>query len=344
MPTCVTHELIAILQAQLTAREQGLRTVLATVVRVDGSSYRKAGVRMLIREDGLTTGAVSGGCVEDEVVRQAMMVLEQGSPRMMRYDGRYRQGCDGILHVLLEVFAPDRPCSEALEQSFEARSSITLRSWYRPQEGEHPGMGTCLMLDGRQLRVGHGTVDEGLPLFEQLLGPVLRLLIFGGGHDAAALSALAAQLGWHVCVVLSPRDRRTAKDFPGAAEVLWSDGTGTEALPADDRTMAVVMTHNYARDLTCLLQLAEKGLAYVGLLGPVARRERLFADLMDRRMDLDPDFLESIHGPAGLDLGAVTPQEIALSIVSELLAYDRKRSGGAMRQVRPVGRALDQQT
>ena len=92
MPTCVTHELIAILQAQLTAREQGLRTVLATVVRVDGSSYRKAGVRMLIREDGLTTGAVSGGCVEDEVVRQAMMVLEQGSPRMMRYDGRYRQG------------------------------------------------------------------------------------------------------------------------------------------------------------------------------------------------------------------------------------------------------------
>lgn len=331
------HEFKKIIGTAINARNQGKKSVLATVVAVEGSSYRRPGVQMLLLENGKMTGAVSGGCVENEILRQAGSVFKTGEAKLMTYDGRYRLGCEGILYILLERFAPSGAFLEAFSHSLKNRTLFEMHSFYRKEEGVHPGMGSGVALsDGTILPVAeHGTLNPAaasLQTFSRKMAPCFRLIIIGAEHDAVQLCSLASMTGWEVTVVTAPSDPKTPEYFPGAFEVRAMASEALPALPVDKQTAMVLMTHNFAADLNYLIALKDTHPFYIGLLGPAKRRNRLLSQLTEQHPDVEETFLDAMYGPAGLNIGAETPQEIALSIISEILSVTRNQHPVSLRE------------
>lgn len=326
----MTHEFKTVLEIHLEARKIGLKSVLATVVYLEGSSYRKPGVRMLVLENGKMIGAVSGGCVERDIARESQEVFATGKPKMMQYDGRYRLGCEGILHILLEPFSPSEDCVNLLTEAFKSRQNFIISSKYLKDEGINETIGSYLSLGNRKFNLsgklnGFKATDDRLFQFEQLMKPCFKLLIFGGEHDAVVLCKMASQLGWEVGIVTPPSEAKTKEDFPGAGYFATIDVEQLDLNVIDRETFIVVMSHNFSHDLKYIKAISNHAFAYLGLLGPAKRREKLLSQLMELEPEIAPDFLDHIHGPAGLDIGAETPQEIALSILSEILTVSRGR-------------------
>lgn len=322
----MTHELKKIIKEYQQATLKGQKCVLATVVALDGSSYRRPGVRMLIMQDGHMVGAVSGGCVEKEVLRQAQSVFHDQTAKVMTYDGRYRLGCEGVLYILIETFRPDSKFLEAFAENLKLRREFKVVSHYLKKEASNKQFGSMVDFGDSVLPMfpGHQKA-EGCEVFEQLMKPCFKLFIIGAEHDAVQLNILATLTGWEVTIIADPAEEKTILDFEGAHEFL---GILPEDFPVDsidDRTAIVLMNHSYSRDLLYLITLKNAKPLYLGLLGPHTRREKLFNELMDRSPSLSYDYLESIHGPAGLNLGAETPQEIAVSIIAEIMSVIRKQ-------------------
>ena len=160
--------------------------------------------------------------------------------------------------------------------------------------------------------------------FSQVLSPCFRLIIAGGEHDSAQLCLSANNLGWEVQIVTSPSDLQTKEDFPGVHTIHPVNPEDFNFSQIDKNTAVVLMTHNYAKDLRFLLALKETHPSYLGLLGPSKRREKLLNDFIDLNPLIDDTFFDMVYGPVGLNIGAETPQEISLSICSEILAVIRK--------------------
>ncbi|MEP2936159.1 MAG: XdhC family protein [Gilvibacter sp.] len=324
----MTHELKDIVGAYLDAQKRQLKTVMATVVDLDGSSYRKPGVRMLLLENGEMIGAVSGGCVEKDIARNAVSVFKDDKAKMMIYDGRYRLGCEGILYILIESFAPSNDFINSFYQCLEARRDFTFCSEYRKEEGVYPGIGSFIKFEKqphyfrlKSIAVGHNINLQ----FVQKMRPCFKLMIFGAEHDSVQLCKYAALNGWDVTIISGPLESKTIDNFPGAT-AFFAAAPDTVALDKiDDQTAVVIMSHNYANDLKFLIELKDSNPAYIGLLGPARRRDKLLSDLMEYYPDIDERFMDQIHGPAGLNIGAETPQEIAVSILSEILTVVRKK-------------------
>lgn len=325
----MTHELKEIVATYIKAKEEGIKAVLATVVALEGSSYRRPGVRMLILSDGKMVGAVSGGCVEKEIQKQAATVLNSGIPKMMTYDGRYRLGCEGILYILLEPFQPSQKLLETFDRTLQNRRPFTVTSWFVKSDGESPDLGSFFGLDGEEFPLWPKKDDKPdksssqLLLFKQEQKPCFQLIIFGAEHDAVQLCSLAAMLGWEVTIVTPSTEAKRSSNFPGATNFMELVPEQFPITKIDQQSAIMVMNHSYAKDLKCLLALRDVRPAYLGLLGPANRRERLLNELMEYAPDLQEEFLEQIHGPAGLNIGAETPQEIALSILAEILSVVR---------------------
>ncbi len=322
----MTHELKNIIEVYESAKKAGLRSVMATVVALDGSSYRKPGVRMLVLENGTMEGAVSGGCVEKEISRQAQSVFNSGLPRIMVYDGRYRLGCEGILYILLEPFSPSIALINAFQRNLLDREPVELTSTFAKQEEESKGFGSKLQI-GNEVFSFHpdNAPDDSLDTFRQTLPPAIRLYVIGAEHDAVILTTLAARLGMEVFVVVNPREEKEKGNFPGATGLLAVTPESFPSKDTDEETAVVLMNHNYSKDLQFLMRLQNGEQFYTGILGPVKRREELLNDLLEHCPDTDISFLDKIHGPAGIDIGAVTPQEIAISILGEILSVHRGR-------------------
>lgn len=322
----MTHEFKRIVQASQQAAKKGQKTVLATVVALDGSSYRRPGVRMLILDDRTLIGAVSGGCVEKEIVRQSEPVFQKGISRVMTYDGRFRLGCEGILYILLEPFELPDSTLEVFQQALEERSSFSLVSRFDRVEREEETFGTQLEVGGTlyPLRDGYQAGSAG-EQFLDTMQPCFRLLILGAEHDAVQLSSYAALTGWEVTVVASPDEEKGRRDFPGAEILLNVMPENLDPEIVDAQTAIILMTHSYVKDLKFLLALQHTRPAYLGLLGPSSRRERLLHEFLERCPDCDPEFLEGIRGPAGLNIGGETPQEIAIAILAEILSVIRNQ-------------------
>ena len=320
----MTHELKNIIQ-QYESR-QNEAAVLATVVALDGSSYRRPGVRMLIFENGDMVGAVSGGCVEKEVLRQAQSVFASGISKVMVYDGRYRLGCEGILYILLETFSPNSPFLNLFWDTIQKRESFSITSYYKKEQSEDVNFYTVFGFKGQNLAVSEvrHTETHEVSTFEQEMHPCFQLIIIGAEHDAVQLCQYAALTGWEVTVVANPKEEKTPKDFPGIHRLQQVDPEQFH-MTLDNQTAVVIMTHSFVKDLQYSMALREEKGAYIGLLGPFKRREKLFEELLERCPDISEDFLESIHGPAGIDVGAETPQEIAISILSEILAVINRK-------------------
>ena len=156
------------------------------------------------------------------------------------------------------------------------------------------------------------------------------MIIIGAEHDAVQLCKFASLTGWEVTVVANPREEKTEKDFPGIHELILTEPEAFKTA-LDDQTAVMIMTHSFVKDLQFVIALKEQKGAYIGLLGPFNRREKLFQELFERHPDVSEDFLESIHGPAGMDIGAETPQEISISILSEILSVINEKEPGLLK-------------
>lgn len=318
----MTHELKTIIQNY---QERGEAAVLATVVALDGSSYRRPGVRMLIFENGDMVGAVSGGCVEKEVLRQAQTVFTTGISRVMVYDGRYRLGCEGILYILLETFKPNVTFLTHFWNTIENRKPFQIISYYQKEQSDNDNYHSEFQFGDDMFPVTDEVgPKEGLAVFEQEMQPCFQLLIIGAEHDAVQLCKYAALTGWEVSVVVNPREEKSEKDFPGIHKLIQVEPEAFQ-YSLDPQTAVVIMTHSFVKDLQFVMALKDELGAYIGLLGPFKRREKLFDELLERCPDVSETFLDQIHGPAGIDIGAETPQEIAISILSEILSVINKK-------------------
>ncbi|NNK83350.1 MAG: XshC-Cox1-family protein [Flavobacteriaceae bacterium] len=333
----MTHEFIHIVKAFTQAKLKGFKSVLVTVVDLDGSSYRKPGVRMLIHENGDMVGAVSGGCVEKEILRQSLSVFKTDKPKIITYDGRFRLGCEGFLYILIEPFNPQNEFFKVFEACIKNRSIFEITSEYYREEGVFDTIGTYITINSSDYILSQNNAiktfkgTENLS-FSQTMQPRFKLIIFGAEHDASNLCQFAALTGWEVHVVNKPSESKSINDFPGASQFISSEPEHLELSIEDKQTAVMIMTHSFAHDLKCLMALKDSKPVYIGLLGPVNKRENLLSQLLEYSPEIDNAFLDCIYGPAGLNIGSVTPQEISISIISEILTVTRQKTPMSLKE------------
>lgn len=336
------RELERVRAALAAARAQREGVVLATVMHVQGSVYRGAGARMVIHADGRTVGAVSGGCLEADLIARAPQVLAAGVPEVVQYDTRTGDdvllglglGCQGIVDLLLE---PLRGEALARAEAFYTRlarhrDAVLVQTVLQ----EHPELplGSRVVVDAR------GAVLEGDPrclaagvvTAGERVVPAVPLLICGAGNDAVPVARLAALVGHHVTVVDHRPAFVTRERFPDADVLVPCDVTASDEALADhvlldSRSCAVVMAHSAPHDRAALRALLAAGARYVGVLGP-RRRTGELVGLAEN------EWPPSLFAPVGLDLGAESPEEIALAILAELAAVVRERAGRSLREHR----------
>jgi xanthine/CO dehydrogenase XdhC/CoxF family maturation factor len=331
----------------------GTPRVLATVVATAGSTYRKPGARMLIMADGSYLGLLSGGCLETDLKLHAQQVLKTGAPRAIEYDMRgpddilfgIGAGCEGAMRVLLEPAGPGSPAAAALEGAGRAVRSGRPASLISVHESADMALGTyggapplpsaMIQAAARSLAERASRAidrDDGgrrSRAFVQFLAPPPHVLICGAGPDAQPVAGAARALGWRVSVVDHRPAYAVSADFAGADVRICEPRLLRASVDLEHCHAAVVMSHHLSSDSAYLHQLAEAGVpAYVGLLGPEARRRRLLEDLGPAAAKL----AGRLHGPVGIDIGAVTPEGIALAIVGQIHAW---LAAGLRRAVTP---------
>ena len=329
------HELQEIINQAILNQLKGLKNVLATVVHLEGSSYRKPGVRMLISEDLTSVGAVSGGCVEKEIIHRAKSVFSDNKPKVITYDGRYRLGCEGILYILIEPFLISEIFITAFAKAKLNREFINIKSHFIKEDEAFGNFGSVITFKNKEQFVFSKLFDKknNTEIFTQILEPSFKLIIIGGEHDAVKLCKIAATLGWEVDVITSVKDSKQISDFPGVNTVLAESPETIQFSNIEGNTAIVIMNHSYVQDLKYVIQLADYTPKYIGILGAPNRRERLFNELFEFVPNISDKFLDSIYTPAGLHIGAQTPEEIALSIVAEILSVIRKKKPFSLREI-----------
>ncbi|QIA07938.1 XdhC family protein [Draconibacterium halophilum] len=331
----MTHELKLLFDTLKNWQQQGKKAVFVSVVDLEGSSYRRPGVRMLICEDGEYAGAVSGGCVESEIERQAQSVFRTNTPKVITYDGRYRIGCEGVIYVLIEPVLLSEALLGAFESQLKSRRAFEMNSFFYSEVGEYDKIGSVLNFNGTEYSLNpdfKSDETDNQKCFSQTFEPLFQLFIFGAEHDAVQLSQAAKLLGWKVTIIASPEESKSCDYFPGAASLLTPSFDDIDTSAIDEQTAVVLMTHSFNKDVQYLMALKEINPAYIGLLGSVNRRERVISMLLEQIPDLSLEFIEQIHGPAGINIGAENAAEISVSILAEILSVVRKQKPLALRE------------
>jgi len=349
------HETSAILSRLLRGVESGRRGAVATVVRIGGSAYRRPGAKLLVEDDGRTSGGISGGCLEADVREHALAAIRgAAAPRLIHYDTGSDDravwglglGCNGEVDIFVQPFAaigpqdPIRAAVELLQGDAPFATTTVL-------DGKDAGRRLVVTADGArrgslgdealdpeaaaaartQLGQGRSELHEvaSRRVFTEVLLPPPHLVIFGAGDDSIALATVAAATGFRVAVV----DHRSAfladGRFPGARSFQLRPGQGLGALPLGRASYAVVKTHSFANDREWLRALLACDVPFIGVLGPRARLEEILHQLGAAGDD-------RVHGPVGLDLGADGPEQVAVSIVAEVLAVRAGREPVPLRR------------
>jgi len=336
------HETKAILDRVSSLSGEHASAVIAMVVRIAGSAYRRPGAKLLVEQSGETCGGISGGCLESDVRAQALELLDGGAGRLLHYDTGSDEetlwgmglGCEGAVDIYLqpadstvlkvrEKLAAGQPFANVtlIDGPLAGRQALFARGTLESSTGSAE-LDQTLAQRVAALLEGHGDsqVLELSPhrAFVDVLRPPPRLLIFGAGDDARPLTTLAAQAGFDVTVVDHRPAYLTAERFPPPAQlVLRRPEAGVDGLGLSRNHFAVVQTHALKHDRTWVRALAAKQLAYLGLLGPRGRKEQVLRDF-----SLDE---AALFAPVGLDLGADGPEQVAISIVAEMLAVHAHR-------------------
>jgi xanthine/CO dehydrogenase XdhC/CoxF family maturation factor len=359
-------EITDVLAAIESLSAKGERMALATIVAVRGSTYRRPGARLLVPEDGAPIGNISGGCLEGDVADMARIVMDEGRARLAGWDLTADDdavwglglGCNGAIEVFIEPAEQAAEVAGALRVALEEeRPTCVVTVIESTDDRTAPGSRLVVGSDGvpsgtlgvealdaeaasaaRELlaieRSEVRTFTGGVRAFVEVLEPPLRLVVCGAGHDAIPLVRTAAGIGWNPIVVDDRPAFLSHERFPEAAGFVQVEAPEhvAKVAPVDARTHVVVMTHNFLRDKEYLRSLLSSPASFIAMLGPAARTERLLMELRDEGVAVTDADRDRIHAPAGLDLGAEGPEEIAQAIVAEIIAAKHGRAGGFLRE------------
>jgi xanthine dehydrogenase accessory factor len=346
---------------------------LATVVHVEGSSYRRPGARMLVTDDGQLTGAISGGCLEGDALRKALLAISQQKNKLVTYDTTddddntlgVQLGCNGIVHILFEPIDPEQvnnPIALLKRASAKRQNAVLLTLFSLTGRKDFQPGTCCLYLEKENVseysiasivsndvflkEIEHAqqiqdsffksfVIDgQNLTGFVEYLKTPPSLVIAGAGNDTIPLMDMASVLGWNIIVVDGRNGHATYQRFPKATQVLVSKANDvlTHITP-DEQTFFVLMTHNYNYDIALLKELIMLDICpYIGTLGPKKKLDRMFDDLEKDGLTVTEKQKSKIFGPTGLDIGAETSEEIALSVLSEIKAVMNNRLGTFLRE------------
>lgn len=354
-------EIVAILGAYQKAVAENKKSALATVVKVEGSSYRRPGARMLVTDDGLLTGAISGGCLEGDALRKALSAIHQQENKLVTYDTTdeddakfgVQLGCNGIVHILFEpILAEDKfnPI-EILKAANDRRENCVIATLFSLENKKQPGsvmlfrekdsfekitdeiLGSIKndafdVLKLKLSRFENYPIDgQDFDAFLEFIPPPIQLVIAGAGNDAQPLAEMANILGWEIIVADGRQTHASQQRFPNVMEVLVAK---PEALlpqvEIDNQTAFVLMTHNYNYDIALLSLLLKTDAPYIGTLGPKKKLIRMLEEINETEKE------NRVHGPVGLDIGAETAEEIAVSIIAEIKATFAGASAGMLKE------------
>jgi xanthine dehydrogenase accessory factor len=339
-------ELKQIVSLWRTAKTRREEVCLATIVRTEGPSYRKAGTHMLLTRSGQRAGTISGGCLEGEVSKKAWWLTKNG-PTVQRYSSffdddsplPYGSGCGGTIYILLDRSPAAHAVLDALESSLTER--IAFVSVIDTNSGKTllVQQSSGALLFGEQSGVEHLAeqafhercsfyVPDAPEVFVEYTAPPAALTIFGAGDDAKPLSEFAERIGWHI-VIADGRSHLARKErFPDAdcVHVLdYESPTPLRELDLDPEHAFVLMTHSYEQDCALLRELLPLAPKYLGILGPRARTERIVREIADAVHLSAEECMARLHSPVGFDLGAHSPEGIALAIAAEIFASLQER-------------------
>ncbi len=361
-------EINDIIKAYKQARNMGLKTALATVVKVEGSSYRQPGARMLVTEDGQLTGAISGGCLEGDALRKAILAIHQKSNKLITYDTSnpddvefgVQLGCNGIVHILFEYI--DEDSSEnpiyLLEKTVEKRNDsviatlfsvekrnfqigtvgliineeITLFSSVKSIENKIEESGKAALSNKKNVLSKTDVDGNECEILLNFNPPQTVLVIAGAGNDAKPLVEAAYILGWKAIVADGRATHAVKNRFPNADQVFIAKPEEIiNTIKIDENTVFVLMTHNYNYDLELLRLIINHPLKYIGLLGPKTKLNRMLDDLKITDIEITGEMVNKLYGPVGMDIGAETSEEIAIAIAAEIKAVLSGKNGSSLR-------------
>lgn len=362
----MSKEINDILSAYKKAQLQGRQTALATVVHVEGSSYRRPGARMLVEDNGKMTGAISGGCLEGDALRKALQAINQRQNKLITYNSLdeddiefgVQLGCNGIIHILFEPVDPNNannPIALLQRVYIERRDAVLVTLFSLNHVLHQPG--TCLFFDGEHTydNIENKTLhieikkdaaialagkssflkqysNHELAAFVELIQPPVSLVVVGAGNDAFPLVEMATVLGWQLTVIDGRLTHANRNRFTQVDQLIAAKpAEAIRNIYIDKRTVFVLMTHNYKYDLEMLKLLLQTSCGYIGTLGPKKRLERMLGELQENGFSISEEQRTKIYGPTGIDIGAETAEEIALSVLAEIKAVLSNHKGAFLR-------------
>ncbi len=362
-------EIKAIIDTYDTIDKEKTKVALATVVRVEGSSYRRTGARMLVMDDGVWVGGISGGCLEGDALKRARFAITRSESTLITYDTTEDDehqigvglGCNGIIDVLFTPidYNNEKNPVEILKTCMKSRrkthilititglKNISLDNLKPGDVLEYVGLESLSYIQDEaiiqqiyeavenQILIGKSapiklSFEQGglLTLFIEILPPEIHLVLMGSQYDVYPLTRLVKEMGWRVTIVANPL-KVNSKISRIADEIVPPDDLGH--IFFDNHTAIVLMSHDYKTDKYNLPKALKTNSPFIGMLGPRVRSEKIFTELMVEGITLSENDFERIHAPVGLDIGAVSPEEIALSIIAEIRASFSNRDGHFLR-------------
>ena len=361
-------EIKAIIDAYDKTDKQTTRAALATVVRVEGSSYRRTGARMLVTDDGVWVGGISGGCLEGDALKRARLAIAKSESSLITYDTTQDDayqigvglGCNGIIDVLftpLQYQNKDNPvevlksCVAANRQTHILVNITSLEgNWAGVKAGDviqYTGLQSIHIFGEREAekllqekinlqiennRSGPALIEipdgRKLSVFIEILLPEIHLVLMGHQYDIYPLARLIKEVGWRVTMVSNPL--KINSKLSDTVDAIFSYEQLND-IQIDQYTAIVLMSHDYKTDKKNLPKSLATDAFYIGMLGPRVRSEKIFAELAEEGKPISDDDLDRIYAPAGLDIGAISPEEIALSMLSEIKSIFSKREGGFLK-------------
>jgi xanthine dehydrogenase accessory factor len=350
--------------------DKGTRqAALATVVRVEGSSYRRTGARMLVMDDGVWVGGISGGCLEGDALKRARLAITKSEPSLITYDTTQDDayqigvglGCNGIIDVLFTPlqFQDENNPVEVLKSCIAANRQTHILITITGIDGEwqHVNAGDVIQYTGveslsifgdkglekelndsviNQIEIGKSAPvhfdfgsEKKMAAFIEILLPEIHLVLMGHQYDIFPLARLTKEVGYRVTMVsnllkINPKFMDTVDAIFGYDQ--FND------IKTDKYTAIVLMSHDYKTDKINLPKALQTEAFYIGMLGPRVRSEKIINELADEGKQVNDESTERIYAPAGLDIGAISPEEIALSIIAEIKTVFAKREGSFLRK------------
>ncbi len=348
------------------AASKGIKCALATVINVHGSSYRRIGARMLIREDGFWFGSVSGGCLEGDVIDKANKVIESKQTELFKYDTRQNAknafgmgyGCNGLLEILIEPIENNEanPSYSVLNQIVDYPGIQGLSTVFYSEDEEIP-VGSRHHSNGRSYIMNEAFDEEitkdlqeavkanetkpktyktggkKIKVLHEVFQPNINILIYGAVFHVVPFLRISDELGYNVKVTDSFEPIQPIWNFPNAEELnLQDEEEVNHIIKTTPRLAVVFLTHNFFYIKEELPKVLKSEAPYVGILGSRKKTEKILREANVNAENYSEAELAKIHYPIGLDIGANTPEEIALSIIAEIKTFFSNRTGQPLKK------------